>query len=51
MILGQRLLTHLLFRFQYEHISALAEFVDAQASYYRQATEIMDNLHKALLEK
>ncbi len=51
MILGQRLLTHPLLQFQYEHISALAEFVDAQARYYRQATEIMDNLHKALLEK
>ncbi|KAL5112130.1 Endophilin-A3 [Taenia crassiceps] len=35
----------------FEHISALAEFVDAQANYYRQASEIMDNLHKALLEK
>ncbi|KAM3181456.1 hypothetical protein ACTXT7_014343 [Hymenolepis weldensis] len=36
---------------QYEHISALAEFVDAQANYYRHATEIMENLHKVLLEK
>ncbi|VDM32324.1 unnamed protein product [Hydatigera taeniaeformis] len=35
----------------FEHISALAEFVDAQANYYRQASEIMDTLHKALLEK
>lgn len=35
----------------YEHISALAEFVDAQANYYRHATEIMENLHKVLLEK
>ncbi|VUZ47107.1 unnamed protein product [Hymenolepis diminuta] len=35
----------------YEHISALAEFVDAQANYYRHATEIMENLHKILLEK
>ena len=37
--------------FQYEHISALAEFVDAQANYYRHASEIMENLHKVLLEK
>uniref|UniRef100_A0A5K3ERN3 BAR domain-containing protein n=1 Tax=Mesocestoides corti TaxID=53468 RepID=A0A5K3ERN3_MESCO len=35
----------------FEHISALAEFVDAQANYYRQASEIMENLRKTLLEK
>ncbi|CDS41390.1 sh3 containing grb2 protein 3 [Echinococcus multilocularis] len=35
----------------FEHISALAEFVDAQANYYRHASEIMENLHKVLLEK
>ncbi|VDL98559.1 unnamed protein product [Schistocephalus solidus] len=34
-----------------EHIGALAEFVDAQVTFYRQATEIMENLHKYLMEK
>lgn len=34
-----------------EHISALAEFIDAQVGYYRQSTEILETLHKYLMEK